>query len=241
MKYLYWVFAGLLVVGGIYLSMSVSVAPESVSKIAFGQFTYPEDLGNEVYEKLKEEIKESPLVMLGVTPNQIEDVELWRGFLETAGKDPATKYDVIIVEPKLPYVELLPSNLRIELKEEMSRFVDGVKKARTEGLRVAVVVPSIYSSQVIKGNPVDRLKTEFGMNFTSLSVTKFPVTDEQEKVFEPLCAVEDRQDKEGTGALGCMIRQAAKKTRKGKFAPNKFSGLMEQSSPRDYLILLNRN
>ncbi|MNS51905.1 hypothetical protein D3C72_846040 [compost metagenome] len=237
MKYLYWVFAAIVVAGGIYMTVLVSDTPQSVSKIKFTQVAAPEDLGKALYETLKEEIKASPIVLLGVTPNQIEDIEMWKGFLE-ANQEPGSKYDMIVVEPMLPYVELVNSNMRIDIKAEMVRFVEGVKNARAEGLRVAVLVPSIYSSQLLANNPADRLKNEFKLDFTSFSVTKFPVTEEQEKVFEPLC---DTKNRDGAGALGCMIREVAVKTRRHKFEPNKYSGLVEQITPRDYLVLLNKN
>jgi hypothetical protein len=240
MKYLYWVFAALLVAGGIYITVVVSDTPQSVPKIKFTQVQYPEELGQQIFETLKEEIKAAPVVLLGVIPNQIEDIEMWKGFLE-ANQAPGSRYDVIVVEPMLPYVELLNSNMRIDVKEEMARFVEGVKNARAQGLRVAVITASIYSSQLIPRNPADRLKKEFNFDFVSFSVTKFPVTDEQEKVFEPFCAKEESRDINGTGALGCMIRQVAVKTRRKKFEPNKFSALMEQVTPTDYLILLNKN
>lgn len=240
MKYLYWAGAVGVAILGIYFAMNFSITPKSIPKIKFSQVDTAEELGRAVFERLRSEVRQAPVVLLGVTPNQIEDLELWKGFLE-ANQEAGSKYDVIVVEPMLPFVELIPSNMRIDLKEEMGRFVEGVKKAREQGLRVAAIVPSIYSTQLLKANPASRLKEEFQLEFTSFSVTKFPVTREQEQAFEPPCAVAEGQDPTGTGALGCMILDIARKTYRKKFEDNKLSGLMEQTGAKDYLILLNRN
>lgn len=240
MKYLYWFGATAVLALGLYFSMKVSDQPQSIPKIKFSQFSNPEEFGKEVFEKLRLEIRESPIVFLGVTPNKIEDMEFWRGFLE-ANQEKGFKYDVIVVEPMLPYVELFDSNMRIDIKEELSRFAEGVKKARAEGLRVAVIVPNIYSSQLIQKNPVSRLKVDYNLDAVSFSVTKFPVTLEQEESFDPKCVFEEGKDLAGTGGFGCMVLSIAKKTYRKKFEDNKYSGLMEQVGPKDYIVLLNRN
>ncbi|MGZ3772485.1 MAG: hypothetical protein ACXVCY_14385 [Pseudobdellovibrionaceae bacterium] len=240
MKYLYWVGAVFVIGFGIYLSMKVSVQPSSVSKIKFSQFLNPEEFGKKVFETMRSEVRDAPIVLLGVTPNKIEDMEFWRGFFE-ANQEKELKYDVLVVEPMLPYVEIFSSNMRIDIKDDMSRFVEGVKKAREQGLRVAVIVPNIYSSQLIKKNPASRLKEEYGLDVVSFSISKFPVTLEQEESFDPKCIYEEGKDLAGTGELGCMILSVAKKTYRKKFEDGKYSGLMEQTGAKDYLILMNRN
>lgn len=240
MKYLYWVSAVAVLVLGVFLSMNFSSQQETQSKINFSQVSIPEDFGKSVFTQLRQEIKDSPVIFLGVTPNQIEDMELWRGFLE-ANQEVGFKYDMVIVEPMLPYVELFASNMRIDIKTEMGRFVEGVQNARAQGLRVAVIVPNIYSSQLLIKNPVNRVQTEYKIDVMSLSVAKFPLTRQQEEAFEPRCVVGQGKDVEGTSPLGCMIQKVARRTYRQKFEENKFSGLVEQTGPKDYLILFNRN
>ena len=240
MKYLYWL-AALIVIGvGVYFSTHFSIGPETITKIKFAQFSSPEELGKKVFEDLKAEVKAAPIVILGVTPNKIEDLELWRGFFE-ANQEKDSKYDVIVVESMLPYVEIFNTAMHVPVKEEMDRLVEGIRKAREQNLRVAVIVPSIYSSQLIKSNPVERLKEEYKLDVTSLTVAKFPVTRDQERTFEPKCIDSGEVDPAGTSALGCMIRNTARKSFRQKFEAGKFTGTMEQTGAKDFLILLNRN
>lgn len=237
---MYWVGVALVIGIGIWLSTLVEPQPATKSVIPFSQFETPEDLGKEIARVLQGEVQTSPVVLLGVTPNQVEDMEVWRGFL-LANQGPGLKYEIIAVEPMLPYVELFETNLRFNIRDDMPRFVEGVKKALGEGMRVAVLVPHVYSSQLLKGNPADRLKKEFQLPVLSLSISKFPVTAQQAEVFDPPCVLEESKDPSGLGPFGCKIRQVAKKTFKEKFVDNKYSGLMEKLSDHDYLILFNRN
>ena len=240
MKYLYWIVAVGLVGGIIYLTTLVNPQPTTQSIVPFANYETPEEFGKNIYAALASKIKSSNIVMLGVTPNRIEDMELWRGFLD-ANQETGSKYEVIAVEPMLPYTELFDSSLKFDIRDQMPLFVEGVNKALAQGLRVAIIVPNIYSSQLLMGNPVDRLQKEFKLKILSLSITKFPVTKGQEESFEPLCVLEEGKDPAGTGPLGCMLRKIAKKTYKEKFEDNKSAGLMEVLSPDDYLILFNRN
>lgn len=240
MKYLYWLGAIAVIALGIYFSTQISVQPDTLPKIKFTQVAVPEDLGKEIAEKLEHEIQKAPIVFLGVTPNKIEDLELLRGFLE-ANQTPGSKYDVIVVEAQLPYVEIFNNGMHLDLKEDLPRLVEGIKKARSQNLRVAIIGPNIYSTQLVKGNPVARLKEEFKLDITSLSVSKFPLTRDQENVFEPKCIDSGEVDPSGTSAYGCMIRQMARKTYKEKFEANKYSGLMDQTGPKDFTIIFNKN
>lgn len=240
MKYLYWIGVVAVLAGGLWAASFIGSQPDTVSKVEFVQVETPEQFGAQVFEKIKDKVKASPIAFFGVTPGQIEDLEMWRGFFE-ANQEPGSKYDVIVVEPMLPYVELFESNMRIDIKEDMARFVEGVNNARKQGLRVAVFVPTIYSTQLLKRNPADRLKSEFKLDFLSLSVVKFPVTREQEASFEPRCEHDDGRDITGTGTLGCLIQEKARRTYLLKVEDNKYSAFFEQAAENEYLVFLNRN
>lgn len=239
MKY-YWWGAAALVAIGLYLAMTVSIQPQSIPKITFSQVVKPADLGKGIAQRMVVEVHDAPVLFLGVTPNSIEDIEMWKGFLE-ANNQKGLHYDTVIVEGDLAFVEAIPYNVNINLRKEEDRFVTGVKKALSEGLRVAVIVPTIYSSQLLKGSMVNHLKSTYQLDITSFSISRFPTSEEQEIHFEPRCAMEESQDSDGTGALGCMIRGMARKTYRKKLEAGKFSGLMEQTGEKDYVVLFNKN
>lgn len=240
MKYVYWLAAALLIGGGLYISTQLQLQPPSTPIMPFSEFSQPEEWGQAVAKKLRPQLDETHLVFLGVTPNQVEDMEFWKGFLAELSAT-GLKYDLIIAEPFLAHVDLLQPNVKMDLKMESSRFVEGVKEALGQNLRTIVVVPTIYSSQLLIGNPASRLNAEHQLDFISLSLSKFPLTAEQDAVFEPLCVGEKGLDNAGTGKLGCSIRQLARRLLRKKLSPEKYSGLVEQVGDKDYLILFNRN
>jgi hypothetical protein len=238
MKYMYWFFAALVVSVGVYFSTHFSVSPEFTPILALGSYSMPEDFGKRIHEELKTQIAAAPVILLGVTPNKIEDVELWRGFLE-ASSDKENAYQVIVVESMLPFVEIFKEGVHIQLKEELPRLLEGIQKARSEGLRVAIIAPHIYSTQVLKNNLADRLINEFKIDVLSLTVTKFPKNRNQEADFELKCHEGDSDDPSGTSNLGCLIRNIARVNYRKKMEAGKYSGLMDQTAPKDYLILFN--
>jgi hypothetical protein len=240
MKHLYWIGVVVVIVGGIFIARSINIGPETQTLIPFSQVSTPEEMGQNIFKTLKAEVMHAPFLMLGVTPNAIEDIELWRGFLEAA-ESAGLKYEMIVVEPKLPYVEIFRSALYIDIKTEMRRFAEGLVAAKDKGLRAIVIVPTIYSSQLLKSNPVDRLQRDFSLPFLSLSATPFPVTKEQELSFDPKCVRGEGVDPEGTSALGCVIASLARATYRKKFEANKLSTQLEKVGTNDYLVLLNRN
>lgn len=240
MKYLYWLGVALVVAIGLYISSKVEYQPLSQSLIPFIQVEQPEELGALIAQKLQDELKNAPLVLLGVMPDQIEDIELWQGFLRSL-ESSELQYNILIVDPELPFVELLQSDMQLNIKEEMPRFADGIKKALEQGDRVAVITPTIFSTQLLALNPAAKLKQEHGLSFTSLSVSKFPLTRQQEEQFDPPCTLEPGKDPAGTGPLGCMVFEVARRTYREIFEKDKFSGLVDKTRENDYLILLNRN
>ncbi len=238
-KYTYWIVATLIMGSLIYLISRPELEPQNLPKIKFTQVENPAIFGELILKQLQTEVRLSPVLLLGVTPEYPEDLELWKAFL-AANTEPGLRYDMVIVDPQLPRIETIPTTLKMDLKTEMDRFAKGIMVARAQNMRVAVIVPTIYASQLLSRNPADILKNAKAVEFTSFSIVKFPKSLEQAATFQPGCSV-DKEDREGTGPLGCMLRTKARKTYRAKLEPEKFSGLMDQIDANDYLILFNKN
>lgn len=238
-KYTYWIVATLIMGSLIYLISRPELEPQNLPKIKFTQVENPAVFGEAIFKQLHAEVSQSPILFLGVTPEHLEDLEVWKAFLN-ANTEQGMRYDMVIVESQLPHVDMIPATMKIELKTEMDRFAEGVKAARERNLRVAVIMPTIYASQLLSRNPADVLKNEKALQFTSFSIVKFPASLDKEATFQPACSV-DKEDREGTGPLGCLVRTKARKTYREKLEPGNFSGLMDQVDKDDYMVLFNRN
>ena len=240
MKYLYIFGAVVLVLGGVYISMNLELQSPSQALISYEQVDTPADVGTKLAQKLAPELKSKPFIFFGVTPGQVEDLELVRAFLmETSQQNLA--YQMVIAESESPYVDVVQPQVKIDIKSELSRLSSGVQDSLEDGVRVALVGPSVYSSQMLETNPADRLAKQFNLNFISVSITKFPLTAEQSEVFDPPCVGEKGHDHRGTGKLGCAIRQVARRSTRHKPLPNKYSLMVEKFGTQDYLVLMNKN
>lgn len=238
-KYAYWIFLALVVGLGIYFVAISARQRSSVPIIKFTVVERPENFGEIIYQNLREQIKNSPVVFLGVTPHQVEDLELWRGFL-AANQEPGSKYDLVIMQDDLPFSDILNPPVKLNVKDERLRLSEGIIKARAQNLRVAVITPNIYSSQLLTQNPASLLMNQDKIAVTSLSVSKFPVTMEQEEAFEPKCSI-DADDRVGVGPFACVIRNKARNLYRKKTEAGKYSGIMDQTGDHDYTVLFNRN
>jgi len=238
MKYLYWIILGLIVAGGIGFSVYMSQAPEIVAKVEYTQYSDPEKLADALVAGLSADISEAHLVMLGVMPGRKMDLEVWKAFLEQTQK-PELQFQVVVIDPDLPLAnEFFPKALKMDLKKDISRFIEGAKNARAQKLRMAVVVPSIYASQSLSENPADIVNKTSDLKPLSFSLMGFPRSPEQETQMEIPCVM-GTNDKLGVGALGCMAVQKGRLLYRQKSKPDFYEAVIDLVKERDYLILFN--
>ncbi len=242
MKQLYWIFLGILVVVGITLSVYFGIAPRPVPKIKPSQVETPERLGEAVSQRLWGELKDSPLIFLGVDPEKPDDMKVWKGFLESLSAE--LQYLNIIVDPHLPHKQLIPqkagiSLIEIDMNQDYTNFVESLKTAMEQNWRVAVIVPTIYASQAIPENPINRLKREMANPSIMMSLSVVEPTlkrDEEAKSLYP--CVTGSGDVRGLGSFGCMIQGKSRGLYRKELESGKYLGLMDQIGATDYLVLL---
>lgn len=238
MKYLYGILAAVVLLCGIGFSVYFGIQPKSIPKITYSHFSEPAKMSDAIILRLNQEIKGAPLLMLGVTPGRKMDLEVWKAFLEQS-QIPELQYQALIVDPELPFAsEMFPSAVKLDIKADVARFIEGAKKAREQGLRMAVIVPSIYASQRLQGNPADRIRKESDLTPMSFSIMGFPRSTEQEAAM-PIKCVMGSNDRDGIGAMGCMAEQKARLVYRKKSKPGFYEGMMDQVGERDYLVLFN--
>ncbi|RYZ71376.1 MAG: hypothetical protein EOP09_04735 [Proteobacteria bacterium] len=144
-----------------------------------------------------------------------------------------------MIDPELPgAAEMFPSAVKIDLKKELNRFIEGAKNAQAQGVRMAVIVPTIYATQILKDNPSYVIKTTTDLKPASFSLIGFARTPEQEQKQEIRCVIGEA-NKDGLGPLGCVAQNKARLSYRKESDPKKYEGLMDLVGERDYLILFN--
>jgi len=238
MKYIYWISAAVILASGIGFSVYFGIQPKTIPKITYSHFESPSDLAKAVILRMNQELKGYPIVLLGVMPGRSYDLEVWKAFLAESSV-PSLQYQVLVIDADLPgAVDMFPGAVRMNFMTDTDRFVAGAKKALSQGLRMAVIVPSIYGSQLLKDSPVSLIKQKSDLQPASFSLVGFPRSTEEEQKQDLLCVM-GVNDRHGTGALGCVTQNKARLVYRKKSNPQKFEGLMDLVGERDYLILFN--
>lgn len=235
MKYVYWVFLGILAVAGVAVCVYFGIQPRPVPKIKPSQIETPEAFGAAISKRLWMELKDAPLIFLGVDPEKVDHMKVWKGFFESLDKE--SEYTVV-VDPNLPHKVVINSQNELDMNTGYDEFVEWLKTAMEHNQRVAVVVPTIYSSQAIPDNPINRLKKEMANPSVMMSLSIVEPTlsrEEESKALYP-CAT-GSGDTRGLGSFGCLIQSKSRSLYMKKFESARYLGLMDQIGATDYLIL----
>jgi hypothetical protein len=236
MKYLYWVFLGILVIAGITVSLYFGIQPKPVPKIKPSQVDSPEVLGEAIGKRLWLEMKDTPLIFLGVDPEKPDHMKVWKGLFESLDKN--LEY-AVVVDPNLRHKVIVNSQTELDMNTGYAEFVEWLKAAMEHNQRVAIVVPTIYSSQAIPDNPINRLKKEMANPsvMMTLSIVEPTLSREEESRASYPC-VTGSGDVHGIGSFGCMIQGKSRSLYLKKFESGRYLGLMDQIGGTDYLVLL---
>lgn len=238
MKHMYWAIAATVLLVGVGFSVYFGVQPKSIPKIKYSHFSDPGKAAGALMLRMNLELKSAPLLMLGVMPGRKMDLEVWKAFLEQSHM-PELQYQVVVIDPKLPFAaEIFPTALKLDIKDEAERFIEGAKNAKAQGLRMAVIAPTIYVSQRLQQNPMAQIKKNSDLQAVSISLMGFPRSPEQEAQMDIPCVM-GSNDRDGVGALGCMAQQKARLNYRKKSKPGFYEGLMDQVGQQDYLFLFN--
>lgn len=235
-KTIYFTLGGLIIAAGLGIVIYFGLQPRSIPKINFSQFENPRGLGEATVHRLPLEIKQAPVLFVGVWPGKTDHIEAVRGFIDSLTKETDLHYDVVVIESRLEGFETWPGE-RINLSEEMPRFAEGVKAVLAQDKRVLVIAPTTFSSQLLAVNTPMRLKAEYGIESTSISLAPFPLARTQEKTFPLICETNNK-DEAAMGVLGCAVIQKARTMYRKKKDPKKYSGAVDQVGLHDYLMLL---
>jgi hypothetical protein len=131
----------------------------------------------------------------------------------------------------------IPEVQKIPTKDDFEVFYQGVQQALASGKRIAIIVPTIYSVQMIPGNLVQNYKAKAAVAPMSLSLSDFPRHRETElKELTNRCVVEG-VDQTGVGPFGCLVLQTARGNYRQHFHAGDWIGLVNQIGLKDYLVL----
>ncbi len=235
MKYVYGVFVGLVTLVALVWVIQLGIQGKPVTKIKLSEFSSSQEIADSVAMRLRQELKDHSFVFLGVDPEEPAHIEIWQKFLKSIN-EPGWKFDEVLIEKGLGHKEPLGLNEQaIDLKAFESELKVRWSSGDYKDKRVAIIVPHIYSSQLIKDNPVQRLKLNPD-DGRMLSITIVPLgqTPAEPSINRLPCTAEGA-DYTGESPLGCVVRKKSmfwtKPLKKGVRL-----GIVEQFGLHDYIL-----
>lgn len=234
----YWIVIGLVVAGGLFATVYFGLQSQSVTKITFSEFRSQDVVADSILLHLREELKQSSIVLLGVEPEVPEQIQVWEHLLK-GNQKASLKFDHVVIDQFLKAEGQIPGAEQTDTKENITQVIQVLSDLQAKGQRVAVILPTVYASQLVAGNVASILKEKAHLNMISLSLTDFPRSREEESAMRFPCSVDD-VDQTGLGQLGCTIAQEARANYHNKKTPGALVGLVDQVGKNDYLVLLTK-
>lgn len=235
MKYIYGFFIGVLTLAALIWVIQLGIEGKPIAKIKLSEFQSPIEVSQAINMRLRQELKDHSIVFLGVDPDEPEHLLIWKEFLRLI-QEPGWKFDEVIIDSGLGVKDSWALGEQVfNIKEMEATLKAHWSSPEFNNKRVAIVVPDIYSSQLIKDNPVQRLKVNPNEGrMLSISLVPLGKNTNEEAVNRIPCSAEGA-DYTGQSPLGCAIRKKAmfwsKPLKEGVRL-----GILEQHGLHDYLF-----
>lgn len=260
MKYTkYGIAFGLIVVTvGIALTIKYGYRPAPVRIMKPSFFEKPDQIGAVALKRFYAQLASEYPVILGLPTNRDWSLGVAVGFI-SAAKQNQREFSKIYVEKKMDkslrdaLATLTPAVIEIDTNSEsLAELGDAVLQSISQKERVLVVMPNLYSTHLIEGNPITRLEKmvdlpgrDEGKAVGLFSVTVGPLALEakQEKEIDPIC-IGSEKDGAGTADLGCAIVMAGRGFYRKQILESEpgvrsnYIAIMQAPKPNDYLLLI---
>jgi hypothetical protein len=234
----YWIGASVVLLTGIGMTVYFGIRPRPVQKITLSEFQSPTVVANSILLRLREEIQQAPILLLGYDPNQPVQLDVWKEFIARS-QEGGMKFDHVVVDQNLKIQNEFPGSEQTDTQEGLDQIIPILQGLQSKGQRVALIVPVVYSSQLIVGNLASQLKKRGQLKVTSITLTDFPRNRIAEKTMQYPCSV-DEVDDTGLGRLGCMIALESRANYRRHLTHGALVGLLDQVGLTDYLFLLTK-
>lgn len=235
---MYFIIAGALLLISIVLLVQFGIRPRPVPKIKLSGFESTTHIAQALRYRLHEEIKVSQFIILGVNAETPEHFEIWKNFLLSLDAD--LKYESLLIESELPDHLGLSGVQKLKMIDDFDDIVAALRTAMQSHTRVAILVPTVYSSMLVKNNFAHRLQEDLLMPIMTISLNEFARKRDEEANLKPPC-IGEGVDETGTGPLGCMILTTSRNNYRTASEGKAFDGLVNQVGLYDYLVLIKKN
>ncbi len=220
------------------LVIMFGVGPRPVGFIKPSFFDHPREIGAVAYRRLYDPLGRQDLVAFGVTPGVAEHRDVVAGFLATALAE-KRPIEVVFQEDRLPALDAPSGTEVVPFRfEDEAALAERVRAYTRGGKRVLIYTTNVFTSHLVKGNPIHRLERHWGKPIYAISTVGIAVRREQEFKPDPPCVASER-DGQGTADLGCAAVLKGRTLFRKKLDPARLIALMDQRGVSDFLLFVN--
>lgn len=229
--------AGLFVV----LKFGVHEAPVTIMEPA--HYSRPEEIGRALHEGIGESVADQRVVAFGVPPQPEWHQRILRGFLRAA-EEKGVPFDLLVIEEQMPRIDLSEFTKMEKITLSMNsptqaELIETLDRARTANQRVLIATVSLFSTHILRGNPINRYEKSTGTSVFSITTGPLSLRPDQEHLVDPPC-VGSARDAKGTAELGCAMLAASRSLYRKQLASDQYIAMSRKHGPRpDHLLLVS--
>ncbi len=204
-------------------------------------FTDEAEMTEAIRNNLPPEVFGSRHFWIGLEPDKSEQIGVAAALIQKIKlQNPIAK---IIVDQELG---LKPAELQmlgytdlIFAKENIYLIGEKLQQLEKQKTGYIFISAAIYTTSLLKKNPIGLLKDQYGIKPVSFSFAYLPVSTEDEKDMVFGCSTDDHS---GTAAWGCVVVNRARFARRKYSAGNSKSwfALLDQTEENSFILLLRK-
>ena len=230
-KVIYYI-AGVFLTGVVTLVyLTVGQSERTLPKIKLSYFKSNTEVAESIHTILQQEIKKEKYFWIGIEPSHKNQIEILNELKNIIEKENGP-FDMVYMDQELKSDSNYP---QVSIKDSWGAIAKNIQANADK--RILIITAAIYSTNLIKENPVHKINEASGKRPMTFSMGYFAAKseDEQNNVFP--CMTDD---KEGVAAWGCLVLNKARSQRR-KVNPEKLNltvGLMDLTGEKDYMLLV---
>jgi hypothetical protein len=236
-----WIAIAVAISTSVYFTIRYGLSPKPIPVINLTSFGNEEEIGAVVYRRLRQNILQERLLILGSNPDLTNPQEVWTGFLKTALAD-KIKIDVLFQRtnthsiPQIGAIEIVPFDQTAAVS---GKLVVDVKARLQRGHIVVVHATTIEASHLIKNSLSKQLDSVLRQPVLSIATMALAVGKEEEEGIQALC-LDAGKDEHGHFRLNCAAMKAARKVKRKKPDPSKMWAVLERHGLKEFLLFVHR-
>jgi len=227
------------------VSLNLNESQKTIPKVKLSYFKNYSEFTSAIEQRLHLELGQAKHIWIGVEPEKMNHVSFALNLKNELEKSHG-QFDKIILDKELGVTNDLALQFgaiqEVLIKENIGEFSDLIKEHVDQ--KVLVITASIYSTNLLKLNPIYKIKENFSYKPITFSTGHLALNldDEKNNLFR--C---DTEDKTGVGDWGCAIINKARSAKrkidlqKLKDNQNLILGLVDLTGESDYMVLLRAN